>query len=94
MKMHQQAIRDLHNCDSTWIESVSVKETFEGQIVWEGTVEVFDLDGHLTATRCYAWSHAVDGSERRRFVAVLHEGTCRFAGSRCEGGYCNGGSYL
>ncbi len=49
-------------------------ETFQGEAVWDGTVEVFDLEGHPTATRCYAWSHAVDGSEKRRYVAVLHEG--------------------
>ena len=34
---------------------------------------MFDLIGHPTATRCYAWSYAVEGSERRRFVAVLHQ---------------------
>ena len=49
-------------------------ETFEGQTVWEGVVEVFALQGHPTATRCYVWSHTVDGSEKRRFVAVLHQG--------------------
>lgn len=49
-----------------------MKETFRGQLVWEGAVQVFELHGHPTATRCYAWSHAVGGTERRRFVAVLH----------------------
>lgn len=67
------AIRNLHGCDSTWIESVPVKETFRSQTVWEGTVEVFELHGHPTAKRCYAWSHATTG-EKRRFVAVLHQG--------------------
>ena len=69
----KEAIRNLHNCDSTWIESVPVKETFEGQTVWEGEVQVFDLHGHPSASRCYAWSHATEGS-KRRFIAVLHEG--------------------
>ena len=68
------AIRDLHGCDSTHAYSVPVKETFKGQTVWEGVVEVFALQGHPTATRCYAWSHAVDDSEKRRYVAVLHQG--------------------
>lgn len=27
-----------------------------------------------TALRAYAWSHVVNDSERRRFVAVLHDG--------------------
>ena len=70
----QTAVHNLHSCDSTWIESVPVKEVFKGETVWEGTVEIFDLHGHPTASRCYAWSHATDDSERRRFVAVLHEG--------------------
>ena len=34
----KQAIRNLHGCGSTWVESVAVKETFQGRTVWEGTV--------------------------------------------------------
>lgn len=70
----KEAIRNLHGCEATWLESVPVKEEFEGQIVWEGIVQVFDLHGHPQATRCYAWSHAVGESGKRRFVAVLHQG--------------------
>ena len=73
-KSLQQAIRDLHGCDSTHAYSAPVKETFDGQTVSEGIVEVFALAGHPTAPRCYAWSHAVEGTERRRYVAVLHQG--------------------
>ena len=72
-KALQEAIRNLHGCDSVWIQAVRVKETFQGEIVWEGLVQVFDLIDHPEATRCYAWSHTVAGSERRRFVAVLHK---------------------
>ena len=50
-----------------------VKETFQREIVWEGTVQVFDLIDHPEVTRCYAWSHAVDDTKRRRFVVVLHK---------------------
>ncbi len=73
VKALKEAIRNLHNCDSTWIESVSVTETFQGETVWNGVVEVFELHGHPSAARAYAWSHAVDDSENRRFVAVLHQ---------------------
>ncbi len=82
----QQGIRDLHDCDSAWVESLPVTETFQGETV--GTVEVFDLHDHPTATRCYAWSHAVEGSERRRFVAALHQGLVGLARGGGEGGYC------
>jgi len=70
----REVIKSLHGCDSTWIESVPVRETFEGETVWEGTVQVFDLKDHPTAKRCYVWSHTVGDSNKRRFVAVLHQG--------------------
>lgn len=65
------AIRHLHGCEATFVESVPVRETFQGATVWEGEVQVFDLTGHPTASRCYAWSHATEGA-KRRYVAVLH----------------------
>ncbi len=68
----QDAIRHLHGCDSVWIEDVPVKEVFNVQTVWEGVVSVFDLTGHTSATRAYAWSHGLADSAKRRFVAVLH----------------------
>ena len=37
-------------------------------------VEVFALEGHPTATRGYAWDHALDDTEERRVVTVLHDG--------------------
>jgi hypothetical protein len=56
-------------------ESVSVKETFHNQAVWEGTVQVFSLSGHPTATRCYAWSYVTDEKAgKRKFFVVLHQG--------------------
>ena len=67
------AIRHLHGCESTWVEGVPVTETFNGETVWDGEVQVFDLDGHPTAKRAYAWSYATEGT-RRKFVAVLQLG--------------------
>lgn len=52
-------------------EVVTVSEEFRGQPVWQGIVHVFDLEGHPTASVCYAWSLPVEGSDRRRFYAVL-----------------------
>lgn len=53
----KDVIRRLHGAEATHIESVPVKETFKGETVWEGVVEVFDLVGHPTAHRVYAWAH-------------------------------------
>jgi hypothetical protein len=56
-----------------------VKEVWDGKTVWEGVVHAFDLEGHPKATRAYAWSSPVEGSNKRRFYAVLHLGGIRSA---------------
>jgi hypothetical protein len=68
----RDAVQNMHGGTATLAQSVPVRETFEGQVVWEGVVHVFDLVGHPTATRAYAWSSPIEGSEKRRFFAVLH----------------------
>lgn len=73
----QRAVEDQHGGKAVLVGAEPVKETFNGQTVWEGTVHVFDLDGHPSATRAYAWSSPVEGSAKRRFYAVLHLGGIR-----------------
>jgi len=68
----KQAVEGMHGGSATLSQSVPVRETFEGKTVWEGVVHVFDLAGHSTATRAYAWSSPIEGSAKRRFFAVLH----------------------
>jgi hypothetical protein len=53
----KDVIRRLHGAEATHIESVPVKETFKGETVWDGIVEVFDLQDHPKAHRVYAWAH-------------------------------------
>jgi hypothetical protein len=59
------------------VQSVPVSETFDGAPVWEGVVHVFDLAGNPNATRAYAWSSPIKGTDRRRFFAVLHMGAIK-----------------
>ena len=68
----KSAIYRLHGCDSAHVGSVRVTEMFEGEAVWEGEVEVFDLIGHPTAERVYAWTHEKDDGKLLH-VAVLHK---------------------
>jgi hypothetical protein len=69
----RDAIRHLHGVESKHVESVPVKETFQGKTVWEGVVEVFELVGHPKAPRVYAWAHDTDDPKQpRRHVTVLH----------------------
>jgi hypothetical protein len=69
----REAIRKLHGVESRHVESIPVKEVFQGKTVWDGIVEVFDLSGHPTASRVYAWAHDTDDPDHpRRHVTVLH----------------------
>jgi hypothetical protein len=67
----RETILRLHGVEAQHIESVPVKETFQGKTVWEGIVEVFDLRDHPKAPRAYAWMHDTDDG-RKRDVTVLH----------------------
>lgn len=67
-----KAVEAMHVCAATPIGSEPVSEEFEGKPVWQGVVHIFELHGHPKATRAYAWSSPIEGSDRRQFFAVLH----------------------
>lgn len=62
----------MHGCESVYLKTEHVHETFQGQTVWNGDVEVFSLINHPNAMRAYAWAH-LEGKkdDKTRFVAVL-----------------------
>jgi hypothetical protein len=68
------AVEAQHGCTAMLVQSVPVKETFDGNPVWDGVVHVFTIHGHPKANKAYAWSSPIEGSDKRRFFAVLHEG--------------------
>jgi len=69
-KQLKQAVESQHGGTATLLRLVPVRETFQGNKVWDGMVHVFKLEGHPKATRVFAWSYErPDG--KRRFFAVL-----------------------
>ena len=59
-----------------YLESVEVKETFEGKTVWQGAVKLFALTGHPSgATRAYAWSYPTGRPSRMRFSTIISVAT-------------------
>lgn len=67
----REAVEYLHGVPATFVEAVEADERFNGAIVWQGAVKVFDLAGHPSgATKAYAWSYRTEGA-RRKFKAVL-----------------------
>ena len=68
----KRVVESQHGGTARLVQSVPIRATVEGQIVWGGVVSVFALQGYSMAEMAYAWSHSVEGSKRRRFFAVLH----------------------
>lgn len=66
----QGTVERLHGCHAKYRECVQVTEDFDGQPAWRGNVSVFDVD-HPDASTCFAWSSPIEGSERRRYYAIL-----------------------
>jgi hypothetical protein len=65
----QSAIKAMHGCGSRYVESVPVHEVFHGQTAWQGTVEVFELIGHVKAKRAYTWQY--DEGKDTKTISVL-----------------------
>jgi hypothetical protein len=68
----KRAVEVQHGCTATFVQSVPVKETFDGKTVWDGIVHIFQIHGHPKAHKAYAWSYPIEGGDKRRFFAVLH----------------------
>ena len=66
------AIESLHRCTAVHVASSPVHEVFNGKTVWKGEVEVFKLEKHPRAKRCFAWSQREgEGEKGERLMAVL-----------------------
>ena len=68
----QSVFLKLHGCDATYVETVPVVEEFQGETIWQGDVEVFELLGHPKAKRGYGWGHVTgEHDQGRRYFTVL-----------------------
>jgi hypothetical protein len=66
------AVERSHHCTATHLETVPVKEVFQGKTAWEGDVEIFALTGHPKAKRAYAWGYPnEERGGKLDFVTVL-----------------------
>ena len=64
-----KAVEASAKCPATHLESAVVVETFRGQTMWEGVVEIFALLGHAKAKRAFGWQTG-KGAEAS-YTAVL-----------------------
>ncbi len=66
------AVERSHGCTAQHVETVPVREVFQGKTAWQGTVEVFTIQGHAKAKRAYAWGYPnEDRGGKFDFVTVL-----------------------
>jgi hypothetical protein len=66
----QKVIGRLHGSHATHVETVPIKEEFQGQTVWEGEVEVFDLHDHPKTRRHVTVLHIPSATSPRKAVQV------------------------
>ena len=68
----KEAIWNMHGCRAAYLKTDHICETFQGQGVWAGDVEVFRLKEHPKAQHAYAWAHLEGANDdKTRFVIVL-----------------------
>lgn len=72
----QRVILELHECSSQYLETVWVHETYLGNTLWHGNVEVFNVD-HPRSRRCYAWTQPAHPGKNTRLFAVLSTSAIR-----------------
>ena len=75
----QNAIRQLHHCESKYIESVTVSGTlvfFQKSTVEESEVAVFEISDNPQAKRAYAWSYRAGNNIRCVVVLEIPPVSC------------------
>lgn len=66
------AVEGLYACRATFDRHEDVESYSGDELAWKGRVSVFQIHGNSIASICYAWSEPIEGSEKRRFFAVLN----------------------
>ena len=65
----KNAIRARHDCDARYVITIPANHLPSNQSGWDGRIAVFELIGHPSAERCYAWT--VRKGHRNEFVTFL-----------------------
>ena len=83
----QTVIQQRYGCQSKHVATIPSTEQCNGKILWQGEVQIFNLQGHGTAQRCYGWtSRHNDGKEDYVVRQVPPVDSPRSAVRACIGG--------
>lgn len=66
----RDAFRRGYDVESEHVDSVPIRETFNGETVWEGVVDVFNLQGYNRAKIGYGWQYQDDYGDTQ-YATVL-----------------------
>jgi hypothetical protein len=70
LSLMEASIRQKLKCHITHWKTVPVHERLAEKTIWQGNIEVFELEGHAEAKKCYAWFYYEQGKSVR-YVVVL-----------------------
>ena len=64
----ERAVRERFGCSCRYGGWARVRQLSEGDLLWEGLVQIFYLRGSSEAERCYAWIGEEDGQREIMIV--------------------------
>jgi hypothetical protein len=71
IKAIQAAVERSERCKATHVQSEPIIEQYEGEDVWGGVVEVFNLQDHPKAKRAYGWQRKAQKPGDTQYTVVL-----------------------
>jgi len=86
----RRSMEGQHGGRAKLAEVVAVDERHDGKPVWQGVVHVFDLEGHPTAKRAYAWSSPYRGQHEAPVLRRAPPRAGQVGARRREGCYRGG----
>ena len=66
-----RAITAMHKCRCSHFGSEEIEERHDGETVWQGKVEIFQLEGHPEANVAYGWGWT-DDKEEIQYIGILN----------------------
>lgn len=66
-----KAIAVMHECRCIHFGSEEIEEKHDGETVWQGQVEIFQLEGHPDTNVAYGWGWT-DDEDEIQFIGVLN----------------------
>ena len=84
-----QAISTIHECNCSHFASEKIQEPHDGLGIWEGDVEIFQLEGHPEASVVYGWGWE-DDDGKVQYIGILKTGDIESASDAVRAAIASG----